>query len=132
MVNADEIFQALEDHPVTARISMYRIEKDGREVRLPIVNKRQISARHENPRRYETFELPGGIAMARRYYSTQTKAQYEAPRGTPDSATLVMSFAAAAGDGTRGTYRLQVETLEDIPALSGVTSFLVYEEVRVR
>jgi len=118
-----KVFDALENHPVTAKISMHRIE-DGQEVKIPLFNSRRISGVSEFPRRFEVFEIPEGKATAKLSYADHSGA----PQGTPDASALVLSFAAAKDDGAPGLYRLQVEILEDIPELSGVTSFFVYEE----
>jgi len=119
---------ALEENPVSARISLFRIE-GSREIRLPLFSRTRRPAPDQPPRRGEVFEIPdGGEAIASRYYAQHSGA----PRGTPDASTLVLGFASAHGDGVPGIYRLQVETLENIPALSGVTSFFVYEELAKR
>jgi len=118
---------ALENNPVMARIFLHRI-KDGKELKIPLFNSKIISDFGEYPYRFEVFEIPEGKATAELTHASHSGA----PRGTPDASTLVFSFTAAKDDGTPGVYRLQVETLEDIPALSGLTSFLVYEERRKR
>jgi len=123
----DKVFDALEKNPVTARIFLYRIE-DGKELKIPLFNSKIVSDFGEYPYRFEVFEIPEGKATAELTHASHSGA----PRGTPDASTLVFSFTAAKDDGTPGVYRLQVETLEDIPALSGITSFLVYEERRKR
>jgi len=123
----DEVFDALEENPVTARIFLYRIA-DRKELKIPLFNSKIISDFGEYPYRFEVFEIPEGKATAELTHASHSGA----PRGTPDASTLVFSFTAAKDDGTPGVYRLQVETLEDIPALSGITSFLVYEERRKR
>jgi len=114
---------ALEENPVTVRISLHRI-KGGREVRIPLLVRELVSAFGELPHRYGVFEIPEGKATAKLSYSDPSGA----PRGTPDASALVLSFAGAGTAIIPGIYRFQVETLEDIPALSGVTSFFVYEE----
>jgi len=83
-----------------------------------------ISPLDELHRRYEVFELPNGKAEARLDYADH----FGAPRGTPNGSALVFGFAAAKQAVTPGVYRFQVETLEDIPELHGVTTFFVYEE----
>jgi len=113
---------ALENHPVTVRISLYRLE-DGQEVRIPLFDSKDVTAQGEYPRRYEVFEVPEGKTIAMRYYSQHSGT----PRGTPYASTLVLSFASPSRNVIPGIYRLQVETLEDIPELSGVPSFFVYE-----
>jgi len=49
--------------------------------------------------------------------------------GTPDVSTLVMGLAGAKKAVISSLYWFQVETIKDIPALNGVTSFFVYEEL---
>jgi len=123
----DEVLDALEAHPVKARIALYRIMDDGQAVQLRLLNKKIVSNLEEHPDRFEVFEIPGGVATARSV-ATQFSG---APPGTPgDTSTKVLSFTGSDGDKMPGIYRLQVETLEDIPALNGATSFLVYEERR--
>jgi len=114
---------ALEEYSITVQVFLHRI-KDGKELKIPLFNNKIISDFGEYPYRFEVFEIPEGKATAELSYASHSGA----PRGTPDASTLVFSFTAAKDDGTPGVYRLQVETLEDIPELSGITSFLVYEE----
>jgi len=114
---------ALEEHPVTVRMSLHRIE-ERKEIRIPLFTSKAVSGFGEYPKRYEVFEIPGGKATAKLAYSDHSGA----PRGTPDASALVMTLTGTKRDVTPGIYRFQVETLEDIPALSGVTSFFVYEE----
>jgi len=114
---------ALEAHPVKVRLSLHRIE-DGKEVRIPLFDSKMVSGFGEYPYRYETFEIPEGKAMASEYYAEHSGA----PQGTPNGSTRVLNLADAGTAVTLGVYRFQVETLEDIPALSGFTSFFVYEE----
>jgi len=116
---------ALENHPPAARISLHRIEHDGTEVRIPLFSRTKRPQPGVPPSRGEVFEIPDGAEVIAIRSSAEHSA---APPGTPNASTLVMSFASDKADVTPGVYRLQVETLEDIPALSGVTSFLVYEE----
>jgi len=111
---------ALEEHPVTVRISLSRIE-NGNEVRIPLFDSKDVTAPGEYPRRYDVFEIPEGKATASRYYTEHS----EMPS---DASTIVLGFAGTKRAVTPGVYRFQVETLEDIPELSGVTSFFVYEE----
>jgi len=118
-----EVADALEEHPVNVRILLHRIESD-REVRIPLFSRKMISGFGEYPYRFEIFELPEGKATAKLSYSQHS----DAPRGTPDASALVLNLAGAKTAVTPGVYRFQVETLEDIPELSGVTSFFVYEE----
>jgi len=114
---------ALEEHPVTVRMSLHRIE-DGREVNIPLFDSRMISGADEFPRRFDVFEIPEGKALAKLAYAEHSGA----PRGTPDASALVLDFAGPKKAVTPGRYRFQVETLEDIPELGGITSFFVYEE----
>jgi len=115
--------RALEAHPLEVRISLHRIE-GGREVRIPLLDRKMVSGFGEYPYRFETFEIPEGTATASKYYAEHSGA----PKGTPNGSTMVMNLAGAGTAVTSGVYRFQVETLEDIPALSGFTSFFVYEE----
>ncbi|KXU36031.1 hypothetical protein AXK12_04195 [Cephaloticoccus capnophilus] len=114
---------ALEAHPVKVRLSLHRIE-DGKEVRIPLFDSKRVSGFGEYPYRYETFEIPEGIATASGYYADHSGA----PEGTPNGSTRVLNLAHASTAVTPGVDRFQVETLEDIPALSGFTSFFVYEK----
>jgi len=119
-----EVRTVLENHPIPARIFLYRIEADGKEVPIPLFSRLKrrpaVGPLYDD----EVGELPDGLAFATEAYTQLSGA----PRGTPNASTIVLRFASAKIDGWPGVYRLQVETLEDIPALSGVTSFLVYEE----
>jgi len=115
---------ALEEHPVKMRISLYRIE-DGKEVKIPLLDRKIVSGFGEYPYRYKLFEIPEGKATASRYYTEHSGA----PQGTPNASTIVLNLAGAGTAVIPGIYRFQVETLEDIPALSGVTSFFVYEDL---
>jgi len=116
---------ALEKHPIPVRIFLSRIEKDGEEVPIPLFSstKRRPAVGPLYPGD-EVLELPDGEAFATLDYVQHSGA----PLSTPDASALVLSFASGHVDGRAGVYRLRVETLEDIPALSGITSFLVYEE----
>jgi len=105
---------ALENHPVSARIFLSRIE-DGEEVML---------APFSGVNAEDTLASPENEVIASRYYTQLSGA----PPGTPDASTIVLSFGSARAAGIPGVYRLQVETLKDIPELSGFTSFFVYEE----
>jgi len=89
-----------------------------------LFDSKMVSDFGEYPDRYETFEIPEGIATASGYYADHSGA----PQGTPNGSTRVLNLADAGTAVTPGVYRFQVETLEDIPALSGFTSFFVYEE----
>jgi len=116
---------ALENHPISARIFLYRIEKNGEEIPIPLFS--STKRRPAVGPLYlgdQAVELPDGVAFAAEAYTQFSGA----PRGTPNASTIVLRLASAKIDGWPGVYRLQVETLEDIPALSSVTSFLVYEE----
>jgi len=115
--------EALQEHPVTVRISLSRID-GGEEVKIPLFNSVKTSARGESPRRYDVIEIPEGKATASFYYTQHSGA----PSGTEDASAVVLSLAGAKRAVTPGVYRFQVETLDDIPELSGVTSFFVYEE----
>jgi len=117
-----EVIEALEKHPVTLGLSLSRIEK-GQEVAIPLFNRKQVSSIREYPRRYAIFEIPEGKATATLYYAEH----FGAPQGTPDGSALVFNLAGARMAVTPGIYRFKVETLGDIPALTGVTSFFVYE-----
>jgi len=119
----DEVFDALENNSVTVRISLHRLE-GGKEVRIPLFDSKRISRIDEFPRRFEVFEIPEGKATAKMAYADHSGA----PKGTPDASAIVLDFAGPKKAVTPGIYRFQVETLEDIPELSGVTSFFVYEE----
>jgi len=121
----NEVFQALEEHPPAARISLHRIEDDGKEVRTPLFSRTRRPPPGGAPFRGEVFEIPEGEEAIAILSSAEHSA---APPGIPNDSTFVMSFASDKTDVTPGVYRLQVETLEDIPELSGVTSFVVYEE----
>jgi len=115
---------ALEENPVAVRISLHRIEFET-ETPIPLFSSTKRPPPGTAPfRGDEVFELPDGVAIAVGSYTQLSGA----PRGTPNASTRVLSFASAGHAITAGVYRLQVETLEDIPALSGVTSFLVYEK----
>jgi len=114
---------ALENNPVTVRISLHRIEGD-KEIRIPLFDSKRISRVDEFPRRFEVFEIPEGNATAKMAYADHSGA----PKGTPDASAIVLDFAGPKKAVTPGIYRFQVETLEDIPELSGMTSFFVYEE----
>jgi len=115
---------ALENHPVSARIFLYRIE-DGKGVPIPLFSRTKRPPPGTPPfDGNEVFELPEGEAIASLYYAQHTSD----PIGTSNASTLVMAFATGKVDGWPGVYRLQVEMLDDIPGLSGLTSFLVYEE----
>jgi len=109
---------ALENHPVSARIFLSRIE-DGEEVMLAPFSRVNPEAPHAE----DTLAPPENEVIASRYYTQLSGA----PPGTPDASTIVLSFGSARAAGIPGVYRLQVETLKDIPELSGITSFLVYE-----
>jgi len=119
----DKVFDALEEHPVTVRISLHRIEA-GKEVKIPLFDSKVVSGFGEYPKRYEVFEIPEGKATAESFYADHSGA----PRGTPDASALVLIFPSPKNVITPGGYRIQVETLEDIPALNGVKAFFVYEE----
>jgi len=122
-----EVVQIVQDHPISARIFLYRIE-DGEEIPVPLFSRTKRPPPGKPPLRgSESFELPGGEAIAAIHAARHTNA----PHGTPNASTLVLSFASGRVDGIPGMYRLQVETLEDIPELSGITSFLVYEAYRL-
>jgi len=114
---------ALEEHPVTVRMSLYRIV-EGKEVKIPLFDSKVVSGFGEYPKRYEVFEIPEGKATAEIAYSDHSGA----PRGTPDASALVLDFPSPDNVITPGVYRIQVETLKDIPALTGVKAFFVYEE----
>jgi len=116
---------ALENHPPAARISLHRIEDDGKQVRIPLFSRTKRPPPGVPPSRGEVFEIPeGGEVIA----IVDSAEHTGAPPGTPNDSTFVMGFAAGGRNVLPGVYRLQVETLEDIPALNGVTSFLVFEE----
>jgi len=119
--------EALQAHPVAARMFLWRI-KDGEEVRIPLFSRAKRPAPGQPLRIFDPVELFDGEAVALISAAEHT----DDPPGTPDASTLVMSLASGKGDGYPGVYRLQFELLEDIPELSGMTSFLVYEETRQR
>jgi len=120
----DNLSKILNNQAIPARIFLYRIEADGEEVSIPLFSR--LKRRPAAGPLYddEVGELPDGMAFAALSYAQHTND----PIGTPNASTFVLRFASAKIDGWPGVYRLQIETLEDIPALSGVTSFLVYEE----
>jgi len=122
---SSEVRVALENYPPAARISLHRIEDDGKETRIPLFSRTKRPPPGVPPSRGEVFEIPEGGEVIAILSSAEHTA---APPGIPNDSTFVLSFASDKTDVTPGVYRLQVETLADIPALSGITSFLVYEE----
>jgi len=63
-----DLRKALDVHPVKVRISLHRIE-GGKEVKIPLFDSKRVSGFGEYPYRYETFEIPEGIATASGYYA---------------------------------------------------------------
>jgi len=123
-----DVRRALEKHPISARIFLYRIE-NGKEIQVPL---RSSNIRHLPPvgplSNDNAIELPDGVAFA-----TSSHVQHTSdPIGTPNASTFVLRFASARTSNWPGVYRLQFEMLEDIPELSGLTSFFVYETRRRR
>jgi len=122
---SDTVPDALDKYPIAARISLARIE-NGQDIPLPLRSRTRRPAPGHRPHRGdEVFDISEvGEAIAAHYYTQLSNA----PRGTPDAAAFVLSFASARPAGVPGIYRLQAETLDNIPALSGATSFFVLEE----
>jgi len=114
----------LEERSVTVRLFLYRIEDD-KEIRIPLFNRAKRSSPNAPPRQGEVSEISKGEAIASLYYAEHHDTQH-------DVSTLVLALAGAKKAVTPGLYRFQVETLENIPALRGVTSFFVYEELLKR
>jgi len=119
-----DVRNILKKYPIPARIFLYRIETDGKEVPIPLFSSTKRSPAGRPRSLDKGLELPDGVAFAAEAYTQLSGA----PRGTPNASTIVLRLASGYVDGRAGVYRLQVETLEDIPELSDVTSFLVYEE----
>jgi len=120
----DKMPDVLEEHSITVRLFLYRIEDD-KEVRIPLFNRTRRPSPDAPPRQGEVFEIHEGEAIASLYYAEHHNAQH-------DASTLVLALAGAKKAVTPGIYRFQVETLENRPALRGVTSFFVYEELLKR
>lgn len=113
--------QVFDAHPVEVRVTLHRLE-DGVEMPVQLVRRTDVSKGHE-PSRFEAIPLKDDIAIARGEFTELS----DAPQGTPDASTYVMSFAGPRGDAP-GRYRLRLETLNDIPQLQGVKGFLAFEQ----
>jgi len=122
-----DVYDALKAHPVTVRLSLFRLE-NGKDIRIPLFSRTTRASPGEPPRKGAVSELVNGEAIASHYYTQGSRA----PRGTPNAAALGWTFASPDTAITPGIYRFQVETLEDIPALKGIPAFFVYEELHER
>ncbi len=115
--------QVVDQNPVVVRLFMHRLE-NGQEIRLPFV-KLVNTALPLEPSKFEALPIQNDTATSTGRYSDHSGA----PPGTPDASTYVLSFAATEEGDEPGIYRLQAETLKDLPALQGFKAFLVYERL---
>lgn len=111
----------LEAHPVKVRVTMHRLQS-GFEHPVELGRLERINSFSESGQ-YAPLPIKHDVAIARGDFTELS----DAPPGTPDASTRVMLFAAPR-DSAPGRYRLCVETLEDLPLLSGFKAFLTFEQ----
>lgn len=110
----------IDAHPVEVRVTLHRLQ-DGQEIPVKFWNRVDVAKGYE-PSRFEAFSLKDDIAVSSGAFTEYSGA----PPGTPDASTYVLEFGGPGEQGP-GRYRLRLETLKDIPQLSGFKAFLAYE-----
>ena len=114
--------ELIDAHPVKAKVTLHRIERGGAETKMTLKMPVDM-AKPEEPSKYEWIPLPSDEAYSERSrsYGTDDKTKI-------DGATYELSFGSA-GMLAQGQYRLQVELLEDNPALKDLPAYLVVDLV---
>jgi len=118
--------ELMDAHPVKARVTLHRMEEGGAETKVVLEAPVKIS-KPEEPSKYEWIPLPNDVAKSsgvgsyRLSYKPEDKYQV-------DGAIRELSFGSA-GVLVQGQYRLQVELVEDNPALKDIPAYLVVDYV---
>ena len=116
--------ELIDAHPVKARVTLHRMEEGGAETKVVLKAPVKISKPGE-PSQYEWIALPNDEAYSERSrsYGTDDKTKI-------DGATYELEFAFPnTAPLAQGQYRLQVELLEDKPALKDMPAYLVVDYV---
>lgn len=116
--------ELIDAHPVKARVTLHRMEEGGAETKVVLKAPVKISKPNE-PSQYEMVALPNDEAKSGRIrsYGSDDKTKI-------DGATYELSFGSA-GTLAQGQYRLQVELLEENPALKDMPAYLVVDLVPI-
>ena len=120
--------ELIDAHPVKARVTLHRMEEGGAETKVVLEAPVKISKPNE-PSQYEMVALPNdeaissGMESYRLSYKPEDKYQV-------DGAIYELSFSSA-GTLAQGQYRLQVELLEENPALKDMPAYLVVDLVPI-
>ena len=114
--------ELIDAHPVKARVTLHRIEEGGAETKMTLKMPVDM-AKPEEPSRYKWIALPDDETKSRgtRSYGSDDKTKI-------DGAIYELSFGSA-GALPKGQYRLQVELVEDNPALKDLPAYLVVDLV---
>jgi len=116
--------ELIDAHPVKARVTLHRIEEGGTETKVVLEAPVKISKPGE-PYKSEWLPLPDDEAKSQgtRSYGSDDKTKI-------DGATYELRFGSA-GVLVQGQYRLQVELLEENPALKDMPAYLVVDLVPI-
>ncbi len=114
--------ELIDAHPVKAKVTLHRIEEGGGETKMVLEAPVKIS-KPEEPYKSEWRPLPDDEANSRR-----TRSYGSDDKTKIDGATYELRFGSA-GTLAQGQYRLQVELLEENPALKDMPAYLVVDYV---
>lgn len=114
--------ELMDAHPVKARVTLHRMEENGAETKMTLKMPVRVSPFGE-PGKYEWIALPDDVAK-----SSRTRSYGTGDKTKIDGATYELSFGSA-GFLQKGQYHLQVELLEDNPALKDLPAYLVVDYV---
>ena len=116
--------ELIDAHPVKAKVTLHRMEEGGAETKMVLKAPVKISKPGE-PYKSEWIALPDDVANSRRMgsYGTDDKTKI-------DGATYELRLGSA-GFLPKGQYRLQVELLEDNPALKDMPAYLIFDLVPI-
>ena len=118
--------ELMDAHPVKARVTLHRMEENGAETKMTLKMPVRISPFGE-PGKYEWIALPDDEAKSRGTESRRLSYKPE-DKNQVDGAVRELSFGSA-GFLSKGQYHLQVELLEDNPALKDLPAYLVVDYV---
>ena len=120
--------ELIDAHPVKAKVTLHRMEEGGAETKVILKAPVKIS-KPEEPYKSEWLPLPDdeakskGMGSYRLSYKPEDKYQVDG--------VIYELRLGSAGTLAQGQYRLQVELLEDKPALKDMPAYLIVDLVPI-
>ena len=120
--------ELMDAHPVKAKVTLHRMEENGMKTKMVLKAPVNV-AKPEEFNKYEWMALSDDVAetrgMGSRRLSYKPEDKYQV-----DGVIRELSFGSA-GTLPQGRYHLQVELLEDKPALKEMPAYLVVDLVPI-